>query len=193
MHAVPKQYADRILPYIPNSGQSFFANGGVETSHRFNQSQLTGSSGQLWLSYFRAIADVTVTRLGMGSANNTAAGTTLARLALFTVGGDDSLTKVAQTASDNTIGSGTYTYYERVLSTVGGFPASYNLLAGTRYALGYLHVATTPCSLGGFNYSYEAQAPVAARKIDGQTDIAASYAVANLPAWYLAAWLAARP
>jgi len=114
-------------------------------------------------------------------------------LALFTVAGDDSLTKVAQTASDNTIGGATYTHYERVLSTVGGFPASYNLLAGTRYALGFLHVATTISNLGGFNFSYDAQPPAASRKIGGQTDIAASYAVANLPSWYLTAWLTARP
>jgi hypothetical protein len=182
-----------LIPQVPNSGQSFFALGGVETSHRFSQNQLTGSSGQLWVSYFTAIANVTVTKLGMGSANNTAAGTTLARCAAFTVTGDDSITKVAQTASDNSIGASTYTHYERVLSTVGGFPSSYTFLAGIRYALGFLHVATTPCNLGGFNFSYDAQPPAASRKIGGQTDIAASYAVANLPSWYLAAWLTARP
>ena len=189
---MPKQYADRILPHIPFSGNSFFANGGVDTGPRLNQSQLSGLSGRLWLSYFTAIADVTITKLGMGTSNTVASGTTLARSALFTIAGDGSVTKVAQTNSDNTIGASTYTYYERVLSTVDGFPASYNLLAGTRYAIGYLHRATTMHSLGGFALAYEAQSPVVGRKIDGQTDIAASYAVANIPIWYQAAWQTAR-
>lgn len=193
MHAVPKQYADRLLPYIPFSGNSFFANGGVETGHRFNQSQLPGTSGRLWISYFTPLANITVTKLAMGTSNAVASGTTLARSALFTVAGDDSVTKVAQTDSDNSIGLGTYTYYERVLSTVDGFPASYNLLAGTRYARGYLHIATTMCSIGGFYLAYEAQTPVVSRKIDGQTDISASYAVANISIWYQAAWQTARP
>ena len=193
LHAVTKQYIDRLLPYIPFSGNSFFANGGVETGHRLNQSQLPGTSGRLWLSYFTAIVDIPVTRLGMGTSNSVASGTTLSRLALFTVASDDSVTMVARTDSDNNIGLGTYTYYERLLSTVGGFPTSYNLLAGTRYARGYLHIATTMCSIGGFNFSYEAQSPVASRKIDGQTDIAASYAVANIPVWYQSAWQTARP
>jgi hypothetical protein len=50
---------------------------------------------------------------------------------------------VAQTASDTTIGNISNTIYSRTFSTAGGYPASYNLVAGTRYAVGFLLVGTT--------------------------------------------------
>jgi len=56
-------------------------------------------------------------------------------------------TLVARTASDNTIFSTGNTLYTRSFSTGGGYPATYNLVAGTRYALGVIVVATTPGSV----------------------------------------------
>jgi hypothetical protein len=54
-----------------------------------------------------------------------------------------SITLVAQTASDTTIGNVANTIYSRTFSTAGGFPASYSLVAGSRYAVGFLLVGTT--------------------------------------------------
>jgi hypothetical protein len=193
LHAVPKQYSDRLVPHIPDSGHSSFASGGVETNSRFNVAQSAGVSGRLWISFSTAIVNTPITKLALTSYTAAATGTTLARLALFTVAGDDAITKVAQIDSDTTIGAASYTYYERVLSTVDGFPPSYNLLAGTRYGIGYLHVATTPCDFAGANLLSYVQPPVPSRIIDGQTDIATTYAVASIPAHYFAAWLSARP
>jgi len=181
-----------LTSHIPDSGNSFFAKGGVETSSRFNTSEIAGTSGRLWVPYFTAIVDTPITKLAVSVTGTAAVGTTLARLALFTVATDESITKVAQTASDTTLGANTYNVYERVLSTVGGFPASYTLLAGTRYALGYLHVATTVPTVSGV-YLIDYAGPTAVRIIDAQTDIAGSYAVANLPKHFVAAWLRAMP
>jgi hypothetical protein len=193
LHAVPKQYSDRLVPYIPDRGHSMFASGGVETSTRFNSSAYAGSSGRLWVSYFIATASTTITKLVMLAGATVTVGATLARVALFTVAPDGSITKVAQTASDNTLGTSGYTAYERVLSTVGGFPASYTLVPGTRYALGWLQVATTPCELYGSYIGHPYAEPIPSREIAAQTDIGASYAVANLAPFTFVIYLAARP
>jgi hypothetical protein len=193
LHAVTKQYADRLIPHIPDRGGSLFASGGVETSVRFNSSAYAGSSGRLWVSYFTATTTTTITKLVMLAGATVTVGATLARMALFTVAPDGSITKVAQTASDNTLGTSGYTAYERVLSTVGGFPASYTLVSGTRYALGWLQVATTPCELYGSYIGHPYAEPIPSREIAAQTDIGASYAVANLAPFTFVIYLAARP
>jgi len=114
-------------------------------------------------------------------------------MALFTVDPDDSITKVAQTTNDNTIGVAINTVYERVLSTVNGFPSSYDLVPGTRYALGYLQVATTAGQITGQFIISGELAPVPCRYINGQTDIAASYAAATLPAHWFSMYQRGRP
>ena len=179
-----------LVPHIPQSGNSFFAKGGVETSSRFNTYDVAGTSGRLWVSYFTAVVDTPIVKLAVSVTATAAVGTTLTRLAAFTVATDESITKVAQTASDTSLGASAYNVYERVLSTVGGFPSSYTFLAGTRYALSYLHVATTVPTISGV-YLIDYAGPTAVRIIDGQTDIAGSYAVANLPQHFFAAWLRA--
>jgi len=193
LHAVPKQYADRLVPHISESGNSFFAKGGVETGPRFNSNGFGGVSGRLWVSYFTAIKDTTVVALAVSVTDPAGVGTTLARLAAFTVAPDDSITKVAQTASDPTIGANTYNVNERVLSTVGGFPASYTFLTGIRYALGYLHIGTTPPTINGVFVIDPYAAPTPNRIIEGQTDIADSYAAASIIPYFFAVWLRARP
>jgi len=175
------QPVDSLVPHIPLDGNSMSASGGVETAARFNNSSFAGTSGKLWVSYFTNTADTTITKLAMVVANTGATGITLARLALFTVAPDGSITKVAQTASDNAVGASAYNIYERVFSTVGGFPSSYALVSGTRYALGFLQAATTACDLSGEYVIDSGAAPIPSRVIAAQVDIGASYAVASLP------------
>lgn len=50
---------------------------------------------------------------------------------------------VARTASDSTIFSALNTVYTRTFNTTGGYPSTYTLVAGTRYALGVVIVAAT--------------------------------------------------
>ena len=64
-------------------------------------------------------------------------GTTVRRMALFTVSGL-SLTLVARTASDSTLWNTSNTLYTRALSTTGGYPSTYTLNAGTTYAFGMI-------------------------------------------------------
>jgi len=193
LHPASKQYVDRLVLHISSSGNSLFAKGVLEAGHRFNNNELAGPSGQLWLSYVTALTNTPITKLAVNIGNTAAVGTTLARLAFFTVASDNSITKVAQTANDPTIGANAYNVNERVLSTVGGLPASYTPVPGTRYALGYLHVATTTPPVSGAYVIDPYAEPVPNRVIGGQTDIAANYAVADINPHYFMVWMSARP
>jgi hypothetical protein len=110
------------------------------------------SSGLLNLAFFTAPTNTTVTTITFVTAGTATASLTLCKFALFTVSEtiidgktvtSPSITMVAQTASDTTIGNVANTIYSRTFSTAGGFPASYDLVAGSRYAVGFLLVGTT--------------------------------------------------
>jgi hypothetical protein len=88
----------------------------------------------LW-SYFTPAQDVTITKLSMATGTIAAAGVSAARMGLYNFDTDDYYL-VAQTASDTTLFTFTDTIFERSLNTAGGFPSSYNLIAGKRYAMG---------------------------------------------------------
>jgi hypothetical protein len=158
--------------------------GGVETLPRFGLTSITGVSGQLWIAYVTAAASGPIGRLMVATGDTAGASITLARAALFTTAADGSITKVAQTASDATVGAGQFTPYERAFATAGGFPATYPIARGRRYALGFLMVAGTPANLQGAFVLDAATAPVPTRIIGGQADIAASYAVGALSAHF---------
>lgn len=110
------------------------------------------TSGQLVLAFFTAPYNMTATTLTFCSGGTATASLTLCRFALFTVseaitdsvtGTSPVITMVARTASDTTIGNVTNTLYSRTFNTTGGYPASYDLVAGTRYAAGIIVVGTT--------------------------------------------------
>lgn len=112
------------------------------------------TSGGLILSFFTAPYSFAATTLSFATGGLTAtSGLSLCRFGLFTVSETitDSVTAtspvvtlVARTASDTTIGNTTNTLFSRTFDTSGGYPASYNLVGGTRYAAGLLVVGTTP-------------------------------------------------
>jgi hypothetical protein len=69
-------------------------------------------------------------------------------MGLYTVT-ESAATLVARTASDTTLFAATNTAYTRSFATAGGFPATYNLVAGTRYGVGVIQIGTTPAQLVG--------------------------------------------
>lgn len=115
----------------------------VDVAPRYGNTTGTTSSGTVYFSMFTPMWTSTVSSISVVSGTTQATGATLIRFGLYTVV-NDTATLVAQTASDTTIFSSTNTLYNRVFSTVGGFPATYTLQAGTRYAIGVIVVATTP-------------------------------------------------
>lgn len=99
------------------------------------------SGGNYW-TFFTPAYSVTVTQISM--ANTTvSSGVTLARMGIYTADASGNATLVARTASDTTLFTSTAnTVFTRSLNTTGGYPASYTLTAGTRYAVGLCLVAS---------------------------------------------------
>lgn len=143
------------------------------------------TSGQLVLAFFTAPYNMTATTLTFCTGGTATASLTLCRFALFTVSETitDSvtvtspvITMVARTASDTTIGNSTNTLFSRTFSTAGagGYPASYSLVAGTRYAAGIIVVGTTTGLWQAGTLStgnLMRLPPMAAGVIGGQSDV----------------------
>jgi hypothetical protein len=99
---------------------------------------ISPTSGQLTLYGFTAGTSRTITKLGLSVGNTAAAGVTYCALGLYSVNtSTGALTLVASTPNTTTAGAATYTPYQIGLS------ASYALVAGTRYMVGFLMLATT--------------------------------------------------
>jgi hypothetical protein len=145
---------------------------------RFASASNNISAGFLHFSAFYATANMTaMTKIAVVSGSVVWAGATLVRLGLFSYDGTTA-TLLARTANINASFGGTAnTVYEVSFDTTGGFPASVNLTAGTRYAIGLIGVGQTTGSLTGnssitafFNDSYSGAVNVGFYK-GGQTDL----------------------
>ena len=147
--------ADALLstnvPLIPGvlglwSSQSSF----IETTFRAESlaGSLSPASGSVFLTFFTPLVSITISQILMSSGIVASSGLTLARMGLYTVT-ESAANLVARTASDTTLFGSISTSYARSLATDGGFPSTYNLVAGTRYAVGVIQVGTTPAQLVG--------------------------------------------
>lgn len=135
-------------------------------------------SGRLTLTYFTALATATRSSVTIVPTLAAAATPTLARVGLYLVNGDDTLTLVASTANDTNLFNVANTAFTRT------FSASYGLTAGVRYALGILVVtAATVPQFAGSGPSVASSAlglltPREAGYLNGQTDLPATVAAA---------------
>ena len=118
----------------------------VETAQRVNLNFASITSGTVLFSFFTPLVTTTVSNVSMVTATTAASGLTLARMGLYTFD-ETTATLVARTASDTTLFTATNTLYTRSFDTTGGYPATYTLQAGQRYALGSICVGTTMPSL----------------------------------------------
>jgi hypothetical protein len=111
-------------------------------------------STRILYTFFTPIQNGTVNQVSVASASTASSGLTLARIGLYTYDfSTDSVTLVARTASDTTLFNAQNTIYTRSFNTTGGYPASYSLVAGNRYAMAVIQVGTTPASLLGVAHS----------------------------------------
>lgn len=142
---------------------------------------LVPASGRADLIAFTPAMNMTITNLAAMTSGTAWTGHTLARMGLYTVDAAGAATLVAQTASDTTLFTATQTAYRRSLDTAGGFPASYNLVAGQRYAVGVIGVGQTAGSLrSGASSAILAQRPpvMGGTLGTGLTDLPASGTIA---------------
>jgi hypothetical protein len=115
---------------------------------------LSTTSGRVFFTFFTPIQGGTVGQVSVASGTTASSGLTAARIGLYTY--DPLLDEgvlVARTASDTTLFNTANTIYTRSFNTTGGYPSSYTLVAGTRYALAVVQAGTTPASLLGKAHS----------------------------------------
>jgi hypothetical protein len=114
----------------------------------FAISVVTNTSQTARVTYFTAPYDMTVSQITFISGSTASSGLTLARFGLY-----DATTLVARTANDTTLFNTASTVYTRSFDTTGGFPSSFNLVAGTRYGVGLIVIGTTPGNAVGVSHA----------------------------------------
>jgi hypothetical protein len=120
----------------------------IHTIPRFaNSGGVAMVSGTAYFTFFASPIDVTVTQISAITGGAAASGLTLARMGLYIIDSSDNATLVAQTASDTTLFTAGGTIYTRSFDTGGGYPSSYKLLTGQKYATGVIAVGTGMASL----------------------------------------------
>jgi hypothetical protein len=106
------------------------------------------ATGVEFFTFFTPLVNMTVSKLTMGNGPTAASGLTLARMGLFAWDeGTNTARLVARTANDTTLFTGVYTNYTREFNSAGGYPTTYNLIAGGRYATAVIQVGTTASNL----------------------------------------------
>jgi hypothetical protein len=140
-----------------------------------NSTGVAQNSGTIFFVYFTPSVSFTVSSITMVSGSTAAAGLTLARMGIYTMD-ETTATLVARTASDTTLFTTTSTAYTRSLATAGGFPASYTLDAGSRYAVAVISVGTTAPLYSGrlMNAGISALSPRVNSSLASQSDLVGS-------------------
>lgn len=158
-----------------------FDTAAIDTIVRGGFSTATVPSGNIRFTCFTPSASMTVSQItvAVATGGTDSGGTTVRRFGLYTVGANRAYTLVARTASDATIGNASSTLYSRSFDTTGGYPSTYNIVAGTTYAVGVLCYNTggtfNSPTFVGLDQSNAIMATITPRMMDlvtGQTDIA---------------------
>lgn len=134
--------------------------------------------GTLHLSYFTALKTETITSVATSLLGNVGATNTLARIGIYSVAADDSLTTLlASTPSDTALWSaGAYTLRTKALSS------SFAKVAGSRYAVGALVLGGTPPQLIGLfpSASFNNVSPRLNAAVTGLSNLPASVALGSI-------------
>lgn len=104
------------------------------------------STNITYFSFFTPTEDLTVSNISFASGSTVASGVSLIRFGLYTFDGTTA-TLVARTNNDASRFTVANTLYTAALDATGGFPTSYTLTAGSRYAVAVVVVASTTPSL----------------------------------------------
>ena len=128
----------------------------------------------------------------MGSRSPAGTSLLLAQVGLYTVDSSDNATLVAEIANDTTLFTALDTAYTRSFDTSNGYPATYDLVAGQRYALGLLirtDVGVMPgivSSTASANSAVSTIAPRITGQVSGQLSLPTSrtsYSASNIMFW----------
>jgi hypothetical protein len=112
-----------------------------------NTTQVPVSNAVYW-TFLTPAYSLTITQIAF-ACTTAASGVTLCRYGLYTADAAGNATLVARTASDTTIFNANNTVFTRSLDTTGGYPSSYTLAAGSRYAVALCIAASNTGSVSG--------------------------------------------
>jgi hypothetical protein len=118
------------------------------------------TSGFSYLSFFTPLQDRVVSNISFASGGVVGSGLTLVRFGLYAFDGTTA-TLVARTNNDSSRFTVANTVYTGALDSTGGFPTSYNLVAGQRYAVAVVVVASTTPTLAAVSFGGAATAVMA--------------------------------
>jgi hypothetical protein len=174
---------DGAVKVVPANLGSPLTSGEASFDRKFIGQPGAGASGEVLLTYFTACKTETITQVAMYSVT-AAATATLIRYGVYSVAGNGDLALITGTVNDLTVFASTNTRYVRTLA------APWNKVAGTRYAVGHLVVATTPPSVYGSTDATAGTVLDAVWAIEprmsgvrtGQSDLPASITSANVVA-----------
>lgn len=122
-----------------------YGNTAVDVTPRHSNGSALMTAGMAYFSYFTHLSTVSVSNISVSSGGTITTGASLIRFGLYTVNeSTGAITLVARTASDTTIFGSINTLYTRSFNTTGGFPSTYTIQRGVRYALGIIVVGGTP-------------------------------------------------
>jgi hypothetical protein len=119
------------------------------------------SSNITYFSFFTPTEDITVSNISFASGSTVASGVSLCRFGLYTFDGTTA-TLVARTNNDSSRFTVSNTVYTGALDATGGYPTSYTLTAGSRYAVGVVIVATSTPTLASISHGSASTAILAA-------------------------------
>jgi len=149
------------------------------------------ATGVAYFAPFIARANRTVGSffVAAGSTAPTTPVPALGRVGLYTWT-VDTWTLVARCASDTTLWTAVDVPYTEPFATADGYPASYTLVAGAKYALGFLVVGTGTMTARCTNFRLTAVATAldAAWRINSQTDLPVTQTQAGLTAEAAVPW-----
>lgn len=156
---------------LPTTGQAVVNRSFVDTVS-------SAASGRLDLAYFTAYRSEQITKIRTYTGASAAGATpTLCRVGLYTVAANGDVTLVASAPNDTGLWSASNAAFESTLS------APYNLVKGTRYAVGRIIVSAAALPSWPIQSLYgamAAQAPRLSGFLDGQTDLPLSATSASL-------------
>ena len=145
-------YNSLVLPwYESNKGNSDSVLDVV--SREILSGNYATTSGFAYLSFFTPLQDRVVSNISIASGGVVGSGLSLVRFGIYEFDGTTA-TLVARTNNDSSRFTVANTVYTGALDSTGGFPTSYTLTAGSRYAVGFVIVGSTlPQILGHSNAS----------------------------------------
>lgn len=146
-------------------------------SRVFTSSGQIPTSGNVHWTFFSPTSSFTASQISVANIN-VAVSPTLIRLGLYTADSAGAVTLVARTANDTTIFANASSFSTRSFATAGGYPATYAVTAGSRYALAFCVVASSLPSIPAVLSRSELlwQSPRISAYLTGQSDLPTSVA-----------------